>query len=87
MKDFRPFNGKSEHYYINRLYKESGVCSIGARVNIVMHRVVKEQVGDHYNLVLCPNHKIELAIHDAFHLSNLNPLSETNLANVYHLFH
>ena len=87
MKDFRPFNGKSGHYYINRLHKEIGVCSIGAQVNITMYRVVKEQIGDHYNLVLCPNHKIQLAIHGAFHLSNLNPLSETNLANVYHLFH
>ena len=47
---------------------EIGMCSDGARVNIVMQRVVKEQTGDHYMLVLFPNHKIELAIHDDFDL-------------------
>ena len=35
-------------------------------------------------LVLCPNHKIDLAIHDAFDLSSLNALSETNLTNVFY---
>ena len=51
-----------------------------------MHQVVKELTCDYYMLVLCPNHKIELAIHDAFDLSNLNAPSETNLTNVYYLF-
>ena len=71
---------------INRSDKEIGMCSDVAPVNIAMHRVVKEQIGDCYMLVLCPNHKIELAIHGAFDLSNLNALSESNLTNVYYLF-
>ena len=53
---------------INRSDMEIGMCSDDARVNIVMQRVVKEQTGDHYMLVLFPNHKIELAIHDDFDL-------------------
>ena len=71
---------------VNRSDKEIGMCSDGAWVNIVMHQVIKEQIGDLYMLVLCPNYKIELAIHDAFDLSHLNALSETNLTNVYYLF-
>ena len=62
------------------------MCSNGARVNTAMHWVVKKQIGNHYMLVLCPNHKIKLAIHGAFDLSNLNTLPETNLTNVYYLF-
>ena len=61
------------------------MCFDVARVNIAMHRVIKEQIGNCYMLVLCPNHKIELAIHDTFDLYNLNTLSETNLTNVYYL--
>lgn len=71
---------------INRSDKEIGMCSNGARVNIAMHQVVKEQIGNHYMLVLYPNHKIDVAIHDAFVSSSLNALSETNLTNVYYLF-
>ena len=69
---------------INRSDKETGMCSNGVWINIAMHRVVKEQIGNHYMLVLCPNHKIDLAIHDAFDLSSLNALSETNLTNVFY---
>ena len=83
---FRPFNGKRQFITINRSDKEIGMCSDGARVNMAIHWVVKEQIGQHYMLVLCPNHKIELAIHDAFDLFNLKPLSEINLRNVYYLF-
>ena len=53
---------------INRSDKEIGICSNGAQVNIAMHQVIKEQISDHYMLVLCPNHKIKFAIHDAFDL-------------------
>ena len=37
-------------------------------------------------LILCPNHKIELAIRGTSDLSNLNAQSETNLTNVCYLF-
>ena len=83
---FRMFRGKRPFITINRSDKKIGMSSDGARVNIAMHRVVKEQIGHHNMLVLCPNHKIKLAIHDAFDLYNLNTLSEINLANVYDLF-
>ena len=71
---------------INWSDKWIGMCSGGARVNIAMQPVIKEQIGNRYMLVLCPNHKIELAICGTFDLSNLNVLSETNLTKVCYLF-
>ena len=37
-----------------------------------MYRLVKEEASKHYMLTLCPAHKIELAISDAFKESALN---------------
>ena len=55
-----------------RSQKELGMCSDGASVNVKLHRLVQEELGSHYTLILCPSHKVELAIGDAFKLSGLN---------------
>ena len=64
------------------------MCSDGASVNVKLHRLVQEELGAHYTLVLYPSHKVELAIGDAFKLSELNsqchkcllPLQESYIA-------
>ena len=38
------------------------VCTDGAPVNVAMYLFVKEEVGEHCILTLCPAHKIDLAI-------------------------
>lgn len=69
-----------------RSQKELGMCSDGASVNVKLHRLVQEELGAHYTLVLCPSHKVELAIGDAFKLSELNSQCQEDVKNVYHLF-
>ena len=69
-----------------RSQKEMGMCTDGAPVNVAMHRLVKEEIGEHYLLILCPNHKVELAIHDAFNESAMNKKSEKDLSDIYYLY-
>lgn len=66
--------------------KEIGMCTDGASVNVKMHRLVKADIGEHYLLVLCPCHKIELAMNDAFKNSTLNSRCEEDSKNIYYLF-
>ena len=66
--------------------KELGMCTDGASVNVVLHRLVKEEMGEHYLLVLCPSHKVELALKDSFKESTLNDRCEEDLRNTYYLF-
>ncbi len=69
-----------------RSQKEIGMCMDGAPVNVAMHRLVKEEIGDHYLLILCPNHKVELAIHDAFNESMMNNDCKKDLSDIYYFF-
>lgn len=62
------------------------MCSDGASVNVKLHRLVQEELGAHYTLVLCPSNKVELAIGDAFKLSELNSQCQEDVTNVYYLF-
>ena len=55
-----------------------GMCTDGAPVNIAMYKLVKQDMGDHLLLTLCPAHKLELAIENAFSLSNVNKLCAEN---------
>ena len=71
---------------VDRRDHEIGMCTDGAPVNIAMHSLVMNDVGEHLMLILCPNHKIELGIRDAFIDENLNTSSEKNLSDVYYLF-
>ena len=53
------------------------MCTDGASVNVALHRLVKEEMGEHYLLVLCPSHKVELALKDR---------CDEDLRNTYYLF-
>jgi hypothetical protein len=66
--------------------KEIGMCTDGAPINIVMHRLVKNEIGEHYLLILCPNHKVELAVHNGFNASAMNNKCEKDLSDIYYLF-
>ena len=66
--------------------KEIGMCTDRAPINIVMHRLVKNEIGEHYLLILCPNHKVELAVHDGFNASAMNNECEKDLSDIYYLF-
>ena len=68
-----------------RKNKELGMCTDGASVNVALHHLVKEEMGEHYLFVLCPGHKVELALKDAFKESTLNDSCE-DLRNTYYLF-
>ena len=51
-----------------------------------MHELIKNEIGEHYLLTLCPAHKIELAIENAFELSALNNDCNTDYVNIFYLF-
>lgn len=73
-------------FSFERKNKEIGLCTDGAAVNIAYYNLVKNDLGDHYTLVLCPAHKLELAIKDAFSISALNTTSQKDLSDTYYLF-
>ena len=62
------------------------MCTDGAPVNVKMYKLIKRELGDHYLLTLCPAHKIELAIKDAFEESGLNNDCNNDYTNIYYLF-
>ena len=52
----------------------------------MIYRLVKQEMGEHYLLVLCPSHMLELALGDAFKDCNLNNLCEKDYRDIYYLF-
>ena len=58
----------------------------GAPANVKMHQLIQTEVGEHYLLILCPAHKIELVIKDAFEQSDFNNNCNKDYVNVYYLF-
>lgn len=65
---------------------ELGMCSDGAAVNLKLHRLVKEEMGDHYVFTHCPNHGFELAVRDAFKLSEIEEEAAGDLLTNHKLF-
>ena len=65
-----------------RRLQEIGMCTDGAPVNVKMHEMVKEELGDHHQLILFP----ALAWHDAFKTVELNTVCESNSVNLYYYF-
>ena len=59
------------------------MCSDGTKINVAAYNLAKEDLGEHYLLILCPAHKLELAIKDAFETSNFNEEVEKDLNNIY----
>ena len=53
-------------FNFERKDKEIGMCSDDTNINISLNRLVKAEMGEHYVLVLCLAHKLELALADAF---------------------
>ena len=62
------------------------MCTDGAPMNVRMHELVKEELGDNHQLILCRAHKLELAIHDAFKTVPLNTECENDSVNIYYFF-
>ena len=48
--------------------------------------MVKEELGDHHQLILCPAHKLELAQHDNLKTVELNTECENDSVNLYYYF-
>ena len=70
----------------DRKEKEIGLCSDSARVNISLYNQIKDEIGEHYLLILCPSHKFELALHNAFKIFELNSDCEEEYRDIYYLF-
>ena len=64
--------------------KEVGMCSDGTKVNVAAYNLAKEDLGEHYLLILCPAHKLELAIKDTFKTSNFNENVQKDLNDIFY---
>ena len=69
-----------------RKLQEVGMRTDGVPVSVCMHELVKEELGNHHQLILCPAHKLELGIHDAFKTVPLNTKCENDSVNIYYFF-
>lgn len=74
------------NFAFERKTKEVGMCSDGAAVNVALYNLVKPTMGEHYLLILCPAHKVELALKDSFKGSSLNDTSQKTCTEVYYFF-
>ena len=70
---------------VDRKDKELGICTDGAAVNVKMHRLIKEEMGEH-EFILCPPHKVELAINDAFKEVPIELEVNKDYVNIYYFF-
>ena len=73
-------------FNFERKSKEIGMCTDAAAVNVKLYKLLKPDMGEHYLLTLCPAHKVELALGDAFKISNLNASTEKDYKDVYYFF-
>ena len=62
------------------------MCSDSRNVNVAAYNLAKEDL-EHYLLILCPAHKLELAIKDAFKTSNFNEEVQKDLRDIFYFFH
>ena len=61
------------------------MCSDDTNVNVAAYNLAKEDLGEHYLLILCPAHKLELAVKDVFKTSNFNERSK-KIYMIYFIF-
>ena len=66
---------------IDHKHHEVGMCSDGAPVNVKLHCLIKDEIGEHY-----PAHTTELSMHDAFKKEPLNVESENDYVGIYYFF-
>ena len=62
------------------------MCTVGAPVNTCLNEMVKPELGDHHQQILCPVHKVELIWHNAFITVELNTECENDSLNRYYYF-
>ena len=75
---------KKAKFSFNCCEHEIGLGSDGTNTNKRLYELEKEDVGDHLCLILCLNHKLELAVHNAFQQSSLNEDAEKQLVLTYY---
>ena len=73
-------------FTFDRKTKEVDMCSDGAAVNKAAYNLIKPDMGEHYLLILCPAHKHELAIKDAFKISEFNNEVGKDLTDAFYFF-
>ena len=62
------------------------MCLDDTNVNVAAYNLAKEDLGEHYLLILCPAHKLELAVKDAFKTSNFNEKVQKDLHDIFYFF-
>ena len=62
------------------------MCTDTAAVNVKLYKLLKPEMGEHYLLTLCPGHKVELALSDAFKISKLNACTGKDYRDIYYFF-
>ena len=53
-------------FNFKRSEKEIGMCSDGAMVNRSVYNLLRDEFGEQYLSILCPSHKFEFSINNAF---------------------
>ena len=66
--------------------REVGMCSDSRSINVAAYNLAKEDLAEHYLLILCPAHKLELAIKNAFKTSNFNEEVRKDLNDIFYFF-
>lgn len=78
------------NFNFERRDKEIGLCTDGAPVNTAAANLIRHDLGvendDDYLHTLCPAHKVELAIADAFKTVPFNEETEKDLNDIYYFF-
>ena len=75
-------------FTFDRREKEIGLCTDGAAVNVAAAGIIRRDLDtdDDYVNTLCPAHKIELAIENAFDTVPFNKDVEKDLVDIYYFF-
>ena len=71
-------------FNFKRSEKEIGMCSDGAMVNRSVYNLLRDEFGEQYLCILCPSHKFELSINDAFGSSVLSNNTEKDYVEIYY---
>ena len=62
------------------------MCSDGTMVNRLVYNLLRDEFGEQYLCILCPSHKFQLSINDAFGSSVLNNNTEKDYIEIYYFF-
>ena len=59
------------------------MCSDAAMVNCSVYNLLRDEFGEQYLCILCPSHKFELSINDAFGSSVLTKNTEKDYIEIH----